>query len=67
MRDKTTHRLKEGVIIGDCGPKNGNNGIDNGFLIFKNVEIPIDNMLDKFSSVSSEGVFNAVIPDPDKR
>lgn len=39
----------QGIIVGDCGPKNGHNGVDNGFLIFKDVEVPLDNLLDKFS------------------
>ena len=42
-----------GVIIGDCGAKNGLNGIDNGFLSFKNVRIPYDHMLDKYCSIES--------------
>ena len=37
IRDKKTHDLKDGVVVGDCGPKNGVNGIDNGFLVFNNV------------------------------
>lgn len=67
IRDKSTHTLKPGVIIGDIGPKNGCNGIDNGFLVFKNVEVPLDNLLDKFSTVTPEGKFTAQIEDPDKR
>lgn len=49
IRDKTDHRLRKGIIVGDCGPKNGHNGVDNGFMIFKNVEVPLINLLDKFS------------------
>lgn len=67
IRDKRTHLLKDGVLIGDMGPKNGHNGIDNGFLVFKNVLVPLDNLLDKFSSVTPEGKFVAQIEDPDKR
>lgn len=67
IRDKKTHLLKDGVIIGDMGPKNGNNGIDNGFLIFKNLEVPLDNLLNKFSTVTPNGEFIAEIDDPDKR
>jgi hypothetical protein len=29
-----------GVLAGDCGPKSGNNAIDNGFMLFENVVIP---------------------------
>lgn len=67
IRDKSDHTVKAGVTIGDCGPKNGLNGIDNGFLIFNNVEVPLNNLLDKFSSVSQDGKFTAAIEDPDKR
>lgn len=49
IRDKANHAVKPGITIGDCGPKNGLNGIDNGFLIFKDVEVPLDNLLDRFA------------------
>lgn len=44
--------MKNGIIIGDCGPKNGLNGIDNGFLVFKDVRVPLENLLDKFATVT---------------
>lgn len=53
IRNKDTHRMMPGVIVGDCGPKNGFEGIDNGFMIFNNVRIPYDNLLDKFSSIEN--------------
>jgi acyl-CoA oxidase len=55
IRNKKNHNVLPGITIGDCGLKNGCNGIDNGFLIFKNVRIPRDNLLDRFSSVTSDG------------
>ncbi|CAD8063787.1 unnamed protein product [Paramecium primaurelia] len=67
IRDKTNHNVKSGITIGDCGPKNGLNGIDNGFLIFKNVRVPLANMLDKFATVTPSGEFKTSIEDPDKR
>jgi acyl-CoA oxidase len=39
-------------LIGDCGPKNGNNQIDNGFMLFDHVRIPFENQLDRISGVS---------------
>lgn len=41
-------RILKGLEIGDCGHKMGFNGVDNGWCIFNNVEIPYDNLLDKF-------------------
>ena len=40
LRDKLTHELFDGVTVGDCGPKNSLNIIDNGFISFKNYRIP---------------------------
>lgn len=33
LRCSKTHRVLPGITIGDCGPKNGGNGIDNGFIM----------------------------------
>ena len=55
IRDKNTHTVKPGVLIGDIGPKVGQDGIDNGWLIFNNIRIPYDNLLDRFSRIK-EGV-----------
>jgi hypothetical protein len=41
-----------GIIIGDCGHKNGCNNIDNGYIILKNVRIPKTYALDRFSGVN---------------
>lgn len=43
--------MMPGVIVGDCGSKIGLNGIDNGFLIFKNYRVPYDALLDRFSQI----------------
>lgn len=51
LRDRRTHKLLPGVLIGDCGPKNGHNLIDNGFMMFDNVRIPKDYQLDRISGV----------------
>lgn len=40
-----------GVTVGDIGPKMNFENIDNGFLILKNVRIPRENMLARFSQV----------------
>jgi acyl-CoA oxidase len=51
LRDPKTHDLLPGVLIGDCGPKNGMNNIDNGFIMFDKVRIPKDNQLNRISGV----------------
>ncbi|KAF2075029.1 hypothetical protein CYY_003681 [Polysphondylium violaceum] len=51
-----------GVHIRDIGLKASYNGIDNGGLLFKNVRIPLDNMLDKFSHVDQKGVYHSTVP-----
>lgn len=67
IRDRKDHTLLPGVLVGDCGLKVGLNAIDNGFLIFKNVRIPYDNLLDRFSSIGPENKFRSPIKSADKR
>lgn len=67
IRNKTDHSVLSGVIIGDCGPKVGLSGVDNGFMLFNNVRIPYDNLLDRFSSISPEHEFKSTIKNDDKR
>jgi len=51
-----------GVYIEDMGMKMGLNGIDNGRLIFSNVVIPRESMLNKFNDVTPEGKFLSDTP-----
>ncbi|CAG9322124.1 unnamed protein product [Blepharisma stoltei] len=67
IRDYNTHEPLPGVVIGDCGKKNSLNGIDNGFLIFKNYRVPYDCLLDKHSSISLDNKFKSHIKNNDKR
>ncbi len=61
LRDPQTYKLLPGVLIGDCGPKAGLNGVDNGFIFFDNVRISKDNILDKISGVDENGKFRTKI------
>ena len=45
------------------GHRMGCNGVDNGKLFYHNVRIPAENMLNKYSDVSRDGVFHSQIPD----
>lgn len=67
LRDKRSFDALPGIILGDCGRKNGQDGIDNGFIIFNNVRVPRENMLNRFSNVTKEGKFETSIPNIDKR
>ena len=66
IRDKNGAALP-GVTIEDCGEKAGLPGVDNGRLRFTQVRIPRENMLDRFASVSPEGVYSSPITSPTKR
>lgn len=67
LRDRITLKVTEGIIIGDCGHKTGNNSIDNGFLIFKGLKVPYDSLLDRLSSIDSNGKFHTTIKKKEKR
>lgn len=67
IRNFETHKSLDGVVIGDNGSKSGVNGIDNGFLIFKNYRVPYDSLLDKLSQITPDGKFKSSIKNKDKR
>jgi acyl-CoA oxidase len=67
IRNKTDNMPLPGVILGDCGPKVGNENIDNGFIAFNNYRISRDSLLNRFSQVSEEGIFSSPITNPDVR
>ncbi|KAL7890479.1 hypothetical protein AOLI_G00027370 [Acnodon oligacanthus] len=50
-----------GVTATDMKHKEGLHGVDNGILIFDNVRIPRENLLDKFGSVSADGRYSSPI------
>jgi acyl-CoA oxidase len=56
-----------GVTIGDCGPKLGLNGVDNGRLSFDQVRVPREALLDRYAQVDAEGNYLSEIENPDRR
>ena len=66
IRDYDTHEVLEGVIIGDCGHKASLDGIDNGFILFKEYRIGYDCLLDRLSQIKA-GKFKSSIKNKDKR
>lgn len=60
-------KLNPGLIVGDCGMKMGNNGVDNGWALFRSMRVSVDCLLDRFSSISSDGEFKSQIKSKSKR
>ncbi|XP_033230588.1 peroxisomal acyl-coenzyme A oxidase 3-like isoform X2 [Belonocnema kinseyi] len=61
IRDPETHLPLPNVIIGDLGEKIGLNGVDNGFLMFKNYSLPRRNLLNRNADVSKDGKYIAIM------
>ncbi|XP_038655039.1 acyl-coenzyme A oxidase-like protein isoform X1 [Scyliorhinus canicula] len=59
--------MHPGVTVIDMMHKEGLNGVDNGILVFDNVRIPKENLLNKFGSVSENGVYESPIEDKGAR
>lgn len=67
LRDRKSHMPLPGITIGDCGKKEGQDGIDNGFILFDNVRISKNNLLNKLSDIDENGQFTSPIKKPDLR
>jgi acyl-CoA oxidase len=66
IRDQSGKTLP-GITIEDCGRKMGLNGVDNGKIHFNQVAIPVDDMLDRFASVTPDGKFSSPISSDNRR
>ena len=66
IRDKDKNLLPN-IKVEDCGHKMGLNGVDNGRLWFDNVRVPVDNLLDKYGSVTEDGKYASPIQNESKR
>lgn len=67
IRDTNTHELLSGLTIGDCGDKQGLNGVDNGMIFFRNVSVPLDSLLDRITQVTAEGEVTSVFLKKEQR
>lgn len=59
--------VTDGVSIEDCGHKLGLNGVDNGRIWFDQVRVPRANLLDRYGSVSADGVYTSPIESVNRR
>ncbi|WP_410786191.1 acyl-CoA dehydrogenase [Kribbella sp. C-35] len=56
-----------GVTLSDCGPKLGLNGVDNGRVVFDQVRVPREALLDRYAQVDADGNYSSAIENPDRR
>jgi acyl-CoA oxidase len=56
-----------GVTLSDCGPKLGLNGVDNGRIVFDQVRVPREALLDRYAQVDADGNYASEIENPDRR
>ncbi|KAJ6216003.1 hypothetical protein RDWZM_010503 [Blomia tropicalis] len=63
IRDPKTLLPYEGVTVGDMGPKIGLNGLDNGFLMFKNYRIPKGYLMNRTGDINASGDYVMEIKD----
>jgi acyl-CoA oxidase len=58
LRDEETHMPMPGITIGEIGNKVGMNTVNNGFLAFNKVRVPLKNMLMKNAKLTEDGHFH---------
>ena len=56
-----------GVTIGDCGSKMGLRGVDNGRLMFDEVRVPRENLLNRYGDIDDEGHYTSPIESVNRR
>ncbi len=56
-----------GVTTSDCGVKGGLNGVDNGRIVFDQVRVPRENLLDQYATVAEDGTYSSPIENPNRR
>ncbi|WP_278314300.1 acyl-CoA dehydrogenase family protein [Lolliginicoccus levis] len=56
-----------GVTTSDCGHKGGLGGVDNGRIMFDNVRIPRENLLNRYADVEEDGTYRSEIENDSRR
>lgn len=66
LRDEN-HDLLPGITVKDNGYKMGLNGVDNGRIWFDQIEVPRENLLNRFGGINEEGDYYSSIENPSRR
>lgn len=66
IRDEEGNDLP-GVTTSDCGLKGGLPGVDNGRIMFDQVRIPRENLLNRYADVAEDGTYSSEIENPSRR
>ncbi|WP_040807805.1 acyl-CoA dehydrogenase family protein [Nocardia concava] len=66
IRDEAGSDLP-GVTTSDCGLKGGLLGVDNGRIVFDQVRIPRENLLNRYADVAPDGTYSSDISNPSRR
>ncbi len=56
-----------GVTTSDCGYKGGLAGVDNGRIVFDNVRIPREDLLNRYGNVAEDGTYSSSIDNVNAR
>ncbi|MCE5288087.1 MAG: acyl-CoA dehydrogenase family protein [Nocardiaceae bacterium] len=56
-----------GVTTSDCGYKGGLTGVDNGRIMFDNVRVPRENLLNRYGDVAEDGTYSSPIDSSNRR
>jgi len=66
LRDDDGNDLP-GVTTSDCDYKGGLPGVDNGRIMFDQVRVPRENLLNRYADVAADGTYSSPIEDPNRR
>ncbi|MDY6870631.1 MAG: acyl-CoA dehydrogenase [Actinomycetota bacterium] len=66
IRDENGDDLP-GVTTSDCDYKGGLPGVDNGRIVFDNVRVPRENLLNRYGDVAEDGTYTSPIENPNRR
>jgi acyl-CoA oxidase len=66
LRDERGNDLP-GITTSDCLYKGGLPGVDNGRILFDNVRIPRENLLNKYGDVAPDGTYSSPIENVNRR